>query len=66
MFMYVSSDLVFCEVAPILLFIDSVSLTSYLTPLNPLSACLSVRPPDSPLGPKGPFSPPQELERSPP
>ena len=48
--------------------------TFYLTPLNPLSVLLSillsvrpsVRPPDSLFGPEGPFSPPQELERSPP
>ena len=42
---------------------------TYLTPLNPLSVCpsvrLSVRPAKSLLGRKGP-SPPQELERRPP
>ena len=49
-----------------------LDLHQNLTPLNSLSVllserpsvCLSVCPPDSPFGPKGLFSPPQELERT--
>ena len=51
---------IFCNTTAI---VRCSSLSNFPTVVR-VSVRPSVRPPDSPVGPEGPFSPPQELERS--